>query len=200
MTIPQPSPSATVHGRVLHSSRCQAAAGFYQLSFQAMNTHCRVNFLSQAPSAALRFQKEVLRWVAWFEAQYSRFIPDSLIGRINAAAGLHWVEVDPETDALFNLCQEMVFFTRGVFDPTALPLLRLWNWKANPPVVPQASAVAWKSCSSSESAVNAGGGVSMESRAAMSEAYSKEKFLAKAQRRKEKLGWGGGFFLFPPRY
>src|ERR1017187_4202286 len=39
--------------------------------------------------------------------------------------------------------------------------------------------VAWKSCSSSESAVNAGGGVSMESMAGMSEAYSKEGFLAK---------------------
>jgi hypothetical protein len=39
--------------------------------------------------------------------------------------------------------------------------------------------VVWKSCSSSESAVNAGGGVSRESRAGMSEAYSKEEFLAK---------------------
>ena len=44
-----------------------------------------------------------------FEARYSRFIPDSLIGRINAAAGDHWVEIDPETDGLFNLCQDLVF-------------------------------------------------------------------------------------------
>jgi thiamine biosynthesis lipoprotein len=49
--------------------------------------------------------------------------------------------VDPETDALFNLCQEMIFFTRGVFDPTALPLIRLWNWKAKPPVIPDADAI-----------------------------------------------------------
>jgi thiamine biosynthesis lipoprotein len=52
------------------------------------------------------------------------------------------VEVDPETEALFDLCREMIFFTRGVFDPTALPLIRLWNWKANPPVMPDAAAIA----------------------------------------------------------
>ena len=46
------------------------------------------------------------------------------------------MEIDGETEALFNLCQEMVFFTKGVFDPTSMPLIRLWNWKAQPPVVP----------------------------------------------------------------
>ena len=46
------------------------------------------------------------------------------------------METDGETEALFNLCQEMIFFTRGVFDPTALPLIQLWNWKVNPPVIP----------------------------------------------------------------
>ncbi|MGH7973589.1 MAG: FAD:protein FMN transferase, partial [Limisphaerales bacterium] len=86
-------------------------------------------------------QRQVLDWVAGFEARYSRFIDDSLISRINTAAGKAWVEVDPETDALLNLCQEMVFFTRGIFDPTTLPLLRLWNWKAQPPMVPTEQAV-----------------------------------------------------------
>jgi thiamine biosynthesis lipoprotein len=132
----------TVHGRIQQSRRCQVEAGFYQLSFQAMNTHCRVNFASSNRALAQGFQDEVLRWVAWFEAQYSRFIPDSLISRINAAAGLHWVEIDPETEALFALCHDMVFFSRGVFDPTSLPLLRLWNWKANPPALPTKSAIA----------------------------------------------------------
>ncbi|HXC34447.1 MAG TPA: FAD:protein FMN transferase, partial [Candidatus Acidoferrales bacterium] len=103
MTATLPNSFATVHGRVQQSHRCQASAGFYQLSFQAMNTHCRVNFLSNDSGLAESFQREVLHWVAWFEAQYSRFISDSLIGRINAAAGRDWVEVDPETDALFNL-------------------------------------------------------------------------------------------------
>jgi FAD:protein FMN transferase len=141
MVLTLPDSTQTVYERVKRSAQCAAAAGFYKLSFHAMSTICRVHFRTLEPTVARDFQGEVLHWVAAFEARYSRFIADSLISRINAAAGLHWVEVDAETEALFNLCQEMIFFTRGVFDPTALPLLRLWNWKANPPVVPDPATV-----------------------------------------------------------
>ncbi len=136
-----PASTETVHERVKRSAWCSGGAGFYKLTFQAMSTACRVHFRTPSPSLARDFQAEVLRWVAWFEARYSRFIADSLISRINAAAGEHWVDVDAETDALFNLCQEMIFVTRGVFDPTSLPLIRLWNWKASPPVVPDDAAI-----------------------------------------------------------
>ena len=106
-----------------------------------MSTACQVKFRAGNPQLAREFQEETLSWIAWFEARYSRFIPDSLISRINLAAGRDWVEVDAESDALFGLCAEMVFLTRGVFDPTSLPLIRLWNWKARPPVVPEAAAI-----------------------------------------------------------
>lgn len=141
MVLTASDSTKTVYERVKRSMQTSATAGFYKLSFQAMNTLCRVNFSTTNAGLARDFQEEVLKWVAWFEARYSRFIDDSLIGRINLAAGLHWVEVDPETDALFNLCQEMIFFTRGVFDPTSLPLIRLWNWKAKPPVIPDGEAI-----------------------------------------------------------
>jgi len=141
MVLTMPDSNAVVYERVKRSSQSTVTGDFYKLSFQAMNTICRVHFRTTNAGLARDIQNEVLQWVSWFEARYSRFIPDSLIGQINAAAGKHWVDVDPETDALFNLCQEMIFFTRGVFDPTALPLIRLWNWKANPPVVPDAAAV-----------------------------------------------------------
>jgi FAD:protein FMN transferase len=132
--------------RVQRSAQFTAAAGLYKLAFQAMNTLCRVHFQAAQPNSARDFQTEVLRWVAWFEARYSRFIAGSLIGRINAAAGKHWVEVDAESEFLLNLCQEMFFFTGGVFDPTALPLISLWNWKAQPPVVPDNAAVKVAQC------------------------------------------------------
>ena len=101
-----------------------------------MSTPCRVNFHGVSAVVARDFQREVVAWVAQFEARYSRFIPDSLIGRINAAAGRTLGGNRPETDRLFNLCQELFFFTRGSFDPTALPLIKLWNWKQRPPVIP----------------------------------------------------------------
>ena len=131
-----------VRARVRQSARASVAGGLHRLEFQAMSTVCRVNCRVTDARQAQAFQAEVVQWVAWFEAHYSRFIPDSLIGRINAAAGLHWVAVDAEAEQLLNLCHEMVFFTRGVFDPTALPLMKLWNWKANPAEVPTAAAVA----------------------------------------------------------
>ncbi len=130
-----------VQARVNRSARNTIETGLHKLSFQAMSTVCRVHFQTSDAARARDFQTEVLQWVGWFEARYSRFIPDSLISRINTAAGREWVEVDAETDALFNLCHEMVFFTGGVFDLTSLPLIRLWNWKARPPVIPTDSAI-----------------------------------------------------------
>ena len=141
MVLTMADSTAAVYQRVKRSAQSTLTGDFHKLSFQAMNTICRVHFRTTSETLARRLQEEVLQWVSWFEARYSRFIPDSLIGQINAAAGKHWIDVDPETDALFNLCQEMIFFTRGVFDPTALPLIRLWNWKANPPVIPDAAQV-----------------------------------------------------------
>ena len=141
MVLTQPNATTVVYERIKRSAQSTQAGDFYKLSFQAMNTVCRVHFRTTSSSLARDLENEVLHWVAWFEARYSRFIPESLVGQINSAAGKHWVEVDPETDALFNLCQEMIFFTRGVFDPTALPLIRLWNWKANPPVIPDAPSI-----------------------------------------------------------
>ena len=133
--------AAEVLARVTQSALTSVERGLHKLEFRAMSTICRVNFHGVPADIARDFQRDVLNWTAQFEARYSRFIPDSLIGRINAAAGEHWVETDPETDRMFNLCQELFFFTRGSFDPTALPLIKLWNWKAQPPVVPDDAAI-----------------------------------------------------------
>jgi thiamine biosynthesis lipoprotein len=144
MTAAQPISLEKVRARSLPKAQIRVAGSFFQLSFTAMSTICRVSFTCDDARLAREFQQEVLNWIASFESQYSRFIPDSVIGRINAAAGLHWVEVDAETERLLDLCEEMVSLTRGIFDPTALPLIQLWNWKATPPVMPKAEAVAEK--------------------------------------------------------
>ena len=130
------STGSDVVRRVTQSARPTAANGLHKLEFQAMSTVCRIDCHGVSAAAALEFQRAAVAWVAHFEARYSRFVADSLIGRINAAAGVDWVETDPETDRLFNLCQELFFFTRGSFDPSALPLIALWNWKQQPPGLP----------------------------------------------------------------
>jgi thiamine biosynthesis lipoprotein len=136
MVTTSPNSAQEAIARVAQSAQTTVEKGLHKLTFRAMSTTCNVNFHGVSAEVARDFQREVVAWTGQFEARYSRFIPDSLIGRINAAAGEHWVEIDPETERVFQLCQELFFFTRRAFDPTSLPLIKLWNWKANPPALP----------------------------------------------------------------
>ncbi|HMJ88638.1 MAG TPA: FAD:protein FMN transferase [Candidatus Acidoferrum sp.] len=131
----------SVRDRVRQSAVIREENGLSILTFHAMGTVCRVSLVEPTRDAANAFLDQLLNWVADFEAKYSRFIESSLVCRINAAAGKHRVELDEEAERLFSLAGEMSFFSRGAFDPTALPLIRLWNWKANPPVVPSDEAI-----------------------------------------------------------
>jgi thiamine biosynthesis lipoprotein len=116
-------------------------AGGVKFSFKAMGTLCQVTYATNSRVAGEAFKQATVKWVADFEARYSRFIPDSLIGQINATAGIDWVGVDQTTDRLLSFCHQLVFFTGGAFDPTALPLVKLWNWKTESPVVPSDAAI-----------------------------------------------------------
>ena len=130
-----------IRARVRQSATVREEGGLSTLTFFAMGTRCRILFAGLAAGQTRAFLDRLLDQVADFEAKYSRFLDASLISLINAAAGRHWVEVDEETDRIFALCSDLHFFTRGAFDPTALPLIRLWNWKANPPVLPDEQTV-----------------------------------------------------------
>ncbi len=130
-----------IRQRVSQSAVITSKGGISVLVFQAMGTVCRVSVADASSVGVNAYFQAVLDWVADFEAKYSRFLDGSLISRINRAAGTEWVSVDEEMERLFAMCQELRFFTRGVFDPTALPLIRLWNWKANPPVIPSESDI-----------------------------------------------------------
>lgn len=119
---------APVRARIHATATIAPAGGAQDLQFSALGTRCRVHLL--APAGQVRSTAEaVIDWVAAFEAKYSRFLPDSLVSRINAAAGKEWVSLDPDADRLFALCDQLVFLTRGILDPTALPMIRLWDWK-----------------------------------------------------------------------
>ena len=110
--------------------------GFHRFEFQAMGTLCRVDFELANPARAAQFKAAVLGWLADFEGRFSRFRPDSLISRINRAAGREWVEIDETAAGLFALCDWFHWTTRGVFDPTSLPLQQLWDYRASAPAVP----------------------------------------------------------------
>ncbi|HEY4988545.1 MAG TPA: FAD:protein FMN transferase, partial [Opitutaceae bacterium] len=114
-----------------------------KLAFRAMATQCEVQYSAPGGDAQARtFEEAASAWVRAFEAKFSRFQPGSIVSRINDAAGKEWVAVDAETEGLLAMCDTLHFMTRGILDPSALPLIRIWNWKAEPPVIPTPEAIA----------------------------------------------------------
>ena len=110
--------------------------------WSALGTRCEVQYVCADDEAARRFEAAALAWVEAFEASYSRFRPDSLVSRINAAAGGDWVEVDDEMEHMLNFCASLHFLTKGVMDVTATPVLRLWDYKAATPRIPSDDEIA----------------------------------------------------------
>jgi len=113
-----------------------------RVAFRALGTQCEVQYAADSDNQAAGFERAAVAWVTAFEAKYSRFKPDSLVGRINTAAGREWIAVDAEMEGLLQLCDTLHFMTQGVLDPTALPLLRLWDYKAENPRVPTDPEIA----------------------------------------------------------
>lgn len=106
------------------------------MRWRALGTTCAVQYMCGNSGTADAFAMAARDWVEAFEAKYSRFRPDSLISRINAEAGRSWTEVDDEMDGFLDLCGGLYSLTRGVLDVTALPLMRLWDYRAAAPRIP----------------------------------------------------------------
>ncbi len=106
------------------------ARGLRDLRFKALGTDCSIKFRMPDERAALAFAAEALSWLTGFEAQFSRFRPDSMISRINAAAGKDWVEVDVTMDFMLDVADNICRRTDGILDCTLLPLQRVWDWKS----------------------------------------------------------------------
>jgi thiamine biosynthesis lipoprotein len=106
------------------------------LRWGALGTRCEVQYICDDGQTAGAFETEAVSWVAAFEAKYSRFRPDSLISRINAEAGLSWVEIDAEMEMFLDLSGSLHQLSQGVLDITALPLMRLWDYRTPVPRIP----------------------------------------------------------------
>ena len=106
------------------------------LSFKALGTNCKIKIITNSNNISSEYFNDVLYWISCFESRYSRFLESSLICEINNQAGKNKVEINEEDETLFKLCDEMHFFSRGVFDPSSLPILKLWDYKNNSSKVP----------------------------------------------------------------
>jgi thiamine biosynthesis lipoprotein len=120
-----------------------ASGPLRKLTFSAFATTCEVQYAAPGGETQVAaFEQAAVAWVQAFEAKYTRFRPTSLVSQINAAAGRAWVDVDADMEQMLQLCDTLHTMTQGVLDPTALPLLHLWNWKAEKPSIPSAEQIA----------------------------------------------------------
>ena len=110
--------------------------------WNGLGTRCEVQYVCDDDRLASAFESEVVGWVGAFEAKYSRFRPDSLVSRINAAAGQGWVQIDAEMEQFLDLSGSLFQLSQGVLDVTALPLMRLWDYHVVSPRIPSDTEIA----------------------------------------------------------
>ena len=102
----------------------------FRIPFKAMASACEVVLAAGNEAQALAWAKLAVDEVTRIETTYSRYRSDSIVSRINAAAGGAPVECDAETSALFDHAQALYDNSDGLFDITSGVLRRVWDFKA----------------------------------------------------------------------
>lgn len=122
----------------------------FHFRFEAMGCGCEIVIAGVSKKEAQSIAGCAIEEVSRIERQYSRYRPESIVSRINAAAGDELVECDAETLSLFQYADTLYENSGGLFDITAGVLRKAWDFgKA---VVPdqqvlrrQCSLIHWQS-------------------------------------------------------
>lgn len=110
-----------------------------RVTFHAMAALNEVVLAADDAAAADALARRAIAEVARIEAAYSRYRGDSIVSRINAAAGGAAVECDDETLALLAHAEQLHRASGGLFDITSGVLRRAWNFRQ--PRVPSRSEI-----------------------------------------------------------
>lgn len=98
-----------------------------KIQFRALGGLCQIDLMSQSGDCPIieLVKNEVDR----IEKKFSRFIPDSVVGKINHNAGSEWVECDEETLGLIQYAFHLYEISNGLFDITSGVLRSVWNFQ-----------------------------------------------------------------------
>lgn len=109
----------------------------FRFPFKAMGSACEIVIAdtdhTRAQMKAAQAVQEVLR----IEKKYSRYQNDSIVSRINAAAGKHSIECDSETWEMLNYADQLFEMSEGLFDISSGILRKAWNFTI--PRIPEKS-------------------------------------------------------------
>jgi len=127
----RPAPTSTPAAAVLSP----AWAGSLGFEFQAMSSVCEIRLDGDAErdgaAAMAAAAQAAIAEVRRIEQKYSRYRADSIVSRINAAAGSGVaVPVDEETDALLGFAGQLHALSDGLFDITSGVLRQAWDFRA----------------------------------------------------------------------
>src|SRR5262249_16231967 len=111
----------------------------FGFTFHAMGGPNEIQLYEENREKAEKLAQLVITDVKHIEQKYSRYLPDSIISKINAAAGGSRVQVDNETAALIDYAKTCFSQSDGLFDITSGILRRVWNFKEG--VLPAKEAV-----------------------------------------------------------
>jgi len=99
------------------------------VEFQAMASPCSLHF-RKPDSPELRMAAEAaIAEVRRIEHKFSRYRADSVVSRINAAAGGAAVPIDPETAGLLDFAGQLWHLSGGLFDITSGVLRKAWDFR-----------------------------------------------------------------------
>lgn len=100
----------------------------YRFGFDAMGGGGEVVLASESKEKGHSIANLVLEEVARIEYKYSRYRPESIVSRINASAGVDFVEYDEETASLFQYADTLYDKSDGLFDMTSGVLRHAWDF------------------------------------------------------------------------
>ena len=101
----------------------------HRFTFHAMAAENEVQIHAGDAALAEAAAHAAIAEVKRIEAKYSRYLADSVVSRINAAAGTGAVAVDDETIGLLAFADACYRQSDGLFDATSGVLRRAWNFK-----------------------------------------------------------------------
>ena len=101
----------------------------FRVPFEAMASRCEIVLAADDEQQARLLAQASIDEVHRIEAQFSRYRADSIISRINAAAGQEPVDCDDETWALLEYADTLYTSSGGLFDITSGVLRRAWDFR-----------------------------------------------------------------------
>jgi FAD:protein FMN transferase len=104
-----------------------------------MASPCELLLEGQGEAALRRGAAAAIAEVRRIESKFSRYLPHSVVSRINAAAGGEPLDVDAETASLLDFAASLWASSDGLFDATSGVLRRAWDFTARR--LPQAGQI-----------------------------------------------------------